>query len=849
MILKKYKKTNLYLSLLIRFFSNYPLIKKITLAISIFFSGIFFQKIGVIGDFINPQIKYFISNIKNVNVKSKTLIIDIKHNDFQKIIEKRNEALSVGHLKTNENDYVPAKISVSDSEKKYKVKIRLKGDQLDHLTSDKWSFRIKVKDNTIWGMSKFSLHHPKERNYIWEYIYHKLLKEENLVSLRYDFVRTIINGKDYGIYAVEEHFTKYLIENSKMRDAPIIKYSESSYRSDNYHPWGLHDNEEYQTSLIDAFQMNTILKDSILLEQYNLGVKLLDGFRNGNYKTSDVFDIEKLSRFIAISDLTGADHGMRWNNKRFYLNPITRKLEPIGFDGMPGYRIVSLIMNPYYLIRTDTEKIFMDDEFLISYLKCLNRISNKSYITNFLQKYDDKIKTYVSLLKSEFIGFQFEESILDQNQKFIKQTLNPKIALQASFEKVSNDSILIKLINKQTIPINITKIFNEVFNFDYNKKVNGKRITEKVIPQYISLPISNVEEHINSKDLSVQYTLLGQEQKNIIQIKKNYDNSGINKIPHIFSNNELIEYNFVLNDKIKKQIIFKKGHIEIEEDVIFPKDYKIIIKENTYLNLKKSSKIISYSPMFFYGNKSNKIKVYSSDKTGQGITIINADEESFFENVSFEDLKAVSEYSWRLTGAITLYKSDSYFNNCSFINNKSEDALNSINSQIILWRTLFSNNYSDDFDGDFVSGSIRECTFKNSGNDAIDISGSNLDIQDVEIEKFGDKGISLGENSHAFLENIKILDGEIGLANKDFSDVEGKKIFIKNCKVGITSFQKKTEYGPASTNLNYVKFIECEKSFLIEEGSFTKFDGAFISPNSRNLKNIFYGNLYGKKSY
>ena len=64
--------------------------------------------------------------------------------------------------------------------KKYKADIRLKGDWIDHLTGDKWSFRIKLKgDKTIQGMKKFSIHHPITRGFINEWIYQKTNKKHD----------------------------------------------------------------------------------------------------------------------------------------------------------------------------------------------------------------------------------------------------------------------------------------------------------------------------------------------------------------------------------------------------------------------------------------------------------------------------------------------------------------------------------------------------------------------------------------------------------------------------------------------------------------------------------------------
>ena len=70
------------------------------------------------------------------------------------------------------------------------VKLRLKGDRLLHWSRpDRWSFRVEVKnDKSLMGMRRFSLHRAVARNYIYEWVFHALLRHEGLIALRYNFV-------------------------------------------------------------------------------------------------------------------------------------------------------------------------------------------------------------------------------------------------------------------------------------------------------------------------------------------------------------------------------------------------------------------------------------------------------------------------------------------------------------------------------------------------------------------------------------------------------------------------------------------------------------------------------------
>ena len=143
-------------------------------------------------------------------------------------MKKRQDAFN-NQVLINNQEYVSG--SIEHNKEKVDIDIRLKGDLLDHIwNKDKLSFRIVVKDGkTVLGMDKFSIQHPSTRYWLGEWLFHKAVKDQGIISLKYDFVRVILNGKDLGIYAIEEHFTSLMLENNKRRPGPIIKFSERLY--------------------------------------------------------------------------------------------------------------------------------------------------------------------------------------------------------------------------------------------------------------------------------------------------------------------------------------------------------------------------------------------------------------------------------------------------------------------------------------------------------------------------------------------------------------------------------------------------------------------------------------------
>ena len=53
------------------------------------------------------------------------------------------------------------------------------------------------------------------------------------------------------------------------------------------------------------------------------------------------------------------------------------------------------------------------------------------------------------------------------------------------------------------------------------------------------------------------------------------------------------------------------------------------------------------------------------------------------------------------------------------------------------------------------------------GNDAIDLSGSKVNMTNIKLSNIGDKLISVGENSIANIQNVEGINSYAGIVSKD----------------------------------------------------------------------------------
>ena len=800
---------------------------------------------------IKNQIKHLIAMYK---ANPQQISIDIKYKDFQRLAYKREESMDSGILITGAQDYVPATIQYKD--KSVKAKIRLKGDLVwDNLQGEKWSFRIEVKgDDSLFGMKRFSIHHPKVRYYIYEWIFHQALKREGILSLRYEFIKVILNGKNLGIYALEEHFEKQLVEHNQGREGIIIKFNEDILWADRkehflYNKKSFTQLQSEFSSNIDAFKMNRILEDPYLYKQFFVAKNLLELFRRGKLPAHKVFDIKKLAKYLAISELTGGIHGTTWHNLRFYYNPVTSFLEPVGFDAMAGFKMgerktkineagVTTTVLRFY------DKIFSDFVFFEEYAKALNQVSDFTYLDEFFLNIDEDLKKNLDIIHSEFPDFHFSKDVLYKNQRYIRLTLNPLKGIFAYFHQSFKEHIELELGNIQSMPV-------EVLNVTYKDSVALKPLERVILSpklraglvDYKNVSFKFPENFIWSKekikDLVVNYKILGMD---IIKQEKvfpwSYLNKNFIKNDFIRQKSNIHKFKFLIVNEKTKRIFIKPGSWKIDQSLVIPKGYMVIGKEGTQLNLLNSAKILSYSPIKLIGSEENAIVIGSSNSTGQGIIVMDSSQKSILKYVSFDNLSNPSQSGWQLSGAVTFYNSSVDMQHCRFFNNNSEDALNLIHSEFTINETLFIKTSFDAIDVDFSKGEITNCSFVNCGNDAIDFSGSIVEMQNIFVKGIGDKALSVGENSWVKVEQIDIKNAKIAAVSKDLSTTIIELMKISDCEIGLAVYQKKSEFGPGFMKASKLNIDKVSIPYLVEDKSELKIDGKLIKSNKANVEQI-----------
>jgi hypothetical protein len=190
---------------------------------------------------------------------------------------------------------------------------------------------------------------------------------------------------------------------------------------------------------------------------------------------------------------------------------------------------------------------------------------------------------------------------------------------------------------------------------------------------------------------------------------------------------------------------------------------------------------------------------------------------------------------------VTFYESPVAISDSQFVGNRSEDALNIVRSEFSIDNTLFSETFSDAFDADFTKGKIADSYFLKAGNDAIDASGSIIEIQNISINGAGDKGLSVGERSQVSAAGIQIKNAQIAVASKDNSQITLQDITVSDSVTGLTAYRKKSEFGPASMEVHGLEMTAVTAPYLVEMHSRVVVDNQVVEASYENVYQMLYG--------
>jgi len=821
---------------------------------------------------INYSLKIFyaIENRLFNSSKFHELKIDIKFSELEKIKKDRKKALKIGQLDN------PQKVAINITHlgKNYSATARLKGDLSEHWGNQKqWSLRIKLKNKkTIFSMNEFSITIFSERDFPYNFVISDIFKNYNILAPRYETVNVSVNGNDWGIMLVEEQFNDSFYASNKIKEAPIFKMTnENDFFIEivaNGNISNIKDIIKWQGKLeTKIYNENEILNKSNIPDK-GTNDTLVSIFKtlqeatvleNENHISflEKYINIKSFAKVSAISAVFGDLHSSLPTNSRYYLSPYDLKIQPILTDSNHSLIDINFFNEKNIFYQT----IYQTEEFQLEYLKTLNDIKDNFFKieNNFIQT----CKNYGIICQNlvELDTLKKNINFLKLQDKKIFQKKNNKQISNKKFNTKNKENLNKKKINFRVFDdgdIVIDNLTSEYLKIDNIKLKNSKNCLNECDDLSKNVKASNILKPSSYNFLStknIEIDLKGNEHK-FLEINYFDENN------ESYSNTEKIEkkefkkenffkksdFNLNKNIIIKDQnYILNTGNYFINEPIIVPSGFNFIIQEGSTLKMSENSYIMVENGVVKLDGKNDKpIKIFSQNK-GSKWKGIYVNYDSTKEDFSMLNYVHLSDYSYfnnekiQLTGGINFINSNVKIYNSALVNSYAEDALNLVNSKFLIKNTDFKNSISDGIDIDFGIGKITESNFDEILGDAIDLSGSNVSISNINAINIGDKAISAGEETVVKLNQLNISSSRIGLASKDSSIVEGSNIKISNCGLyDFAAYQKKSYFSGAFLKIQANS--TCDETF-VQEGSELIVNNKVYNSKNLDIKKLYDGTL------
>lgn len=747
------------------------------------------------------------------------LEFNIKFKNYMKIMDDRDRFLRQDFS----SDHKEVNAEIKYKGKIYNSRLRLKGDYADHWnSSSRMSFRVDLNDGTILGSKKFSIQKNESRAFPYDQVFGELTRKTGNLAPKQTFAHIFVNGQDWGIMNIEEHMSKELLEKQGRKESLIFRFGNDldSHYSKNTNKQYPHYRIGDDKLNLSIYQKNTYLKDPFnrLLLSYVADERL-------NIDSLELFDVRKYAKSFILASAWGNWHALGSMNSRNYFNPYSLKLEPITTDNGP-FEDLSLVpesmqnvhqraFDPYRMI---IESSLYKSELDKSLLVVENALTEAQNYIDFYQSFfpgDEKI--YISKLNKNIKSIKQNPNstlISDSNQDHSSQVKLPtkieadKFPVHISARHFTNGNIDLYNLLPDTVRVKSIRYKDTVLlqDFDLGGFTDG---------QYQPMTIKTDILGVADQKITVTTDYKGNAREHLIDfsfIPGPYHNP----LTDIDSSHETFIHKQSDNDWL-----IKRGNWNVTKPVVLTGS--LTIAPGAQLTFNENSYMIIIGQLIAKGN-SNELIDFSSKTSWKGIYVIgDKKQNSILNYVRIKNTTALSDGLLSLTGGVNFYNSLIEIKNTQIIDTMAEDALNIIDSEFMLNNIEISGTISDAFDSDFSQGTIVNSSFFRVGGDAVDFSGSKVNIKNSHFANIRDKAVSVGESSIVDLKNITINDVGVGIASKDGSNVSASSIKIHGFTLyAAMTYIKKSFYDQPSftgvdIQINPIKedaYVAQEKTFM-----------------------------------
>jgi hypothetical protein len=798
------------------------------------------------------------------------LYLDITSKGYRALEKQRHEALQKGILE--DGGWVRAQARFQGEA--IPVYVRLKADRTDPLPEHKWPLQVRTQDGaTVLGMRSFSAQSPATSGYLNQWLYLEDLRRIGILAPRSFFVNVLVNGDDWGVYALQEGISEALFA-SQEREGGVIVHVDGSLLWPQRVPYNSQDEKEEladaiaspfeQSASVQADEFDTIQidDDPALGEQHDRVLGLLQAFTSRRLPAWQVFDAERMGQYLAHANLWGAQNGREWHDQWYSYNPLAARLEPIGHDAFARSPADAPLAG---LAACD------DVAIMEAYAREVLRISQPEYLDGLRSAYGGAFERYYVALAGEFASTDLEVpwSMLPRRQELLWNSLHPR---QTVYARQVGYEPNIQVGNLLPYPVALRKVklghreidiqagwISRGDGADPYEALNDPAAMPYVllpgmcgdVPEYITLciPATALRElapqrtSLYSETLQIVTSLVGVGEPVVVDVWRDVplflSEPSLPARPTV--GEALERHPFLQRAEQPGFLELKPGTWHVEGDLVLPDGLGLRATEPVTLTFGRQAIFFSNGPLVLRGPNEGGIHFLPQNDRWGGLVVLQAGSKtpSLLHHVEICGTSGIRRGGWMASAGATFYESPVVFSRCTLRDSMAKEAVHVVLSDFECVHTRFESTAADAFDGDFAQGRIAQCTFDDVRGDGIDLSGSRVEIEDVSFSRVHGRGISAGEGSMATVENVRATDVYLAIVSKDVSSVRVRGVRIARAwGAGFAAYRERVADGTARIEVSDVVFEGDPVQFLVQEGSSAVLDGAPVPAGELDVEEL-----------
>ncbi len=813
----------------------------------------------------------------------------------QKLVEKmKGQQLMV------KEDHIWFPAVLSEGDKVYEVKARMRGDHPVHWVGPHKSWRIEFpKDNLFHGMREVNFVIPQRKAYGLPILMNHLAQSEGLLTFRDSFARMSVNGgPSYFYFLVESPNAEFLEANGKPESA-IFRYMDLGYEARALNKSKV----QLGAGTVDVVhfknEISGLTREAFYRSALN---KLLEAETLHDYET--MMNVDKYLVFQALCVLSGTRHALVPENHYFYYDDTVARFEPIPWDISISeindrvnqsidsslhvfYRMTSwerlILSEPKYRhfrdsvlwkwVSDDGEKVLSAyDSIHENILPGLEELERKDKFSVTKKTVDARraILKHNMIVLREALSFSrssiratfgdYRASDAVHVLRFSNHSFGPLVIERIQMDGVyasGSDNFLLftdsngnKELDENDVPVGEFVANNKterlIFTPPHETLVYSKMYENAYIvgdEVYFFITGGSMAKRPERVHFSLVNAVTGEpfERDTIVDAllttEQDADYALRSVTEEVFCQNHP---EFTKNPA--GGLILPEGQYEFKETIIVPQDTTLLVEAGSELRFAAETSLFSWSPVHLAGTEAKPIIVGAVDDGGSwGVLALVGPQEgaSLFEYAFFSGYSEDMCSNAYFSGGVSAYGVELNLSHCRFTNGKGEDALNYKRGSGYIRDCEFAGNPSDAIDLDWSDVIVERSLFRDNEGDCVDTSGTRTVVRHNQFFNSKDKAISAGERSNIVLIDNYIEGCEIGVASKDLSTVRiSSCTFVRN-RTAIAAYQKKAVWGGAEALAEYCVFWENENQSSQGPWSSVSFNACMLQEESAGANNSF----------